>query len=68
MRIVRTAKQRDNLAKFLWDMAKVALTLFVIGPLARPESLSFVGILIGSVLGFTSGFGAYILDGKEVKK
>jgi hypothetical protein len=32
MRIIRTEKQKDNLAKFFWDMAKVTLTLVFVTP------------------------------------
>ena len=49
-------------------MAKVALTLFVIAPVAKSESINLLGVSIGFVLEFTSGFFGYMLDGSEVKK
>jgi hypothetical protein len=40
VKIIHTEKQRENLAKYFWDMSKVAFAVFVIGPFAKPESLS----------------------------
>jgi hypothetical protein len=68
MRIIRTDKQKDNLAKFFWDMAKVAFTLLVIGPFAKPEGLSSAGLLVGIAIGFVLVFMGHFLDGREVLK
>ncbi len=68
MQIIRTDKQKDNLAKFFWDMAKVAFTLLVIGPFAKPESISLLGLVIGTSIGVVLGLWGYILDGMEVRK
>jgi hypothetical protein len=67
VKIIRTEKQKDNLAKFFWDMAKVAFTLLVVGPFAKPESISAFGFLIGSGIGVDLGLWGYILDGMEVQ-
>ncbi|MBI3801409.1 MAG: hypothetical protein HY268_31105 [Deltaproteobacteria bacterium] len=68
MQIIRTDKQKDNLAKFFWDMAKVAFTLLVLGPFAKPESISLFGLVIGTSIGIILGLWGYILDGMEVRK
>lgn len=68
MKVIRTEKQKDNLAKFFWDMAKVAFTLLVIGPFAKPESLSSAGLLTGIAIGFVLVFVGHFLDGREVLK
>jgi hypothetical protein len=68
MRIIRTEKQKDNLAKFFWDMSKVAFTLLVIGPFATPGGVSSGGLLIGIVIGFLLSLWGYLLDGMEVSK
>jgi ABC-type microcin C transport system permease subunit YejE len=67
MQIIRTEKQKDNLAKFFWDMAKVAFTLLVIGPFAKPESLTVIGTTIGVAIGAALGLFGYLLDGMEVR-
>ena len=67
MNIIRTDKQKDNLAKFFWDMAKVAFTLLVVAPFAKPESVSALGLLVGSGIGVILGLWGYILDGMEVR-
>ena len=56
------------MAKFFWDMAKVAFTLLVIGPFAKPESLSSAGLLVGIAIGLTLAFMGHFLDGREVLK
>lgn len=66
MQIIRTEKQKDNLAKFFWDMAKVALTLLVLSPFAKPESVSSVGLFSGTAIGILLGLWGYILDDMEV--
>jgi len=68
MRVIRVDKQKDNLAKFFWDMSKVAFTLLVIGPFATPGGVSSVGLLLGIVIGFVLALWGYLLDGMEVSK
>jgi len=68
VRIIRAEKQKDNLAKFFWDMAKVAFTLLVIGPFAKPESLGSAGPLVGIAIGLILAFMGHLLDGREVLK
>lgn len=67
MQIIRTEKQKDNLAKFFWDMAKVALTLLVLGPFAKPDSISPVGLLSGTGISILLGLWGYVLDGMELQ-
>ena len=68
MRIIRAEKQKDNLAKFFWDMAKVAITVLVIGPFAKPESINAVGLVMSTGIGGVLGLCGYLLDGMEVQK
>jgi hypothetical protein len=67
MRIIRSDKQKDNPAKFFWDMAKVAFTLLVLGPFAKPESLNLLGLFAGIAIGVALGLWGYLLDGMEVR-
>jgi hypothetical protein len=66
MRILRTEKQRENLAKFFWDIPKVAFTFFVITPLASPQSYGLVQVIAGLAIGFLLVLIGYILDGRKV--
>jgi len=68
MKIIRTDKQKDNMAKFFWDMSKVAFTLLVIGPFATAERYSLPGLLAGIGVGFIVAFVGHFLDGREVLK
>lgn len=68
MRIIRAEKQKDNLAKFFWDMAKVAFTLLVLGPFVKPESLNILGLIVGATIGVALGLWGYLLDGMEIRE
>lgn len=68
MPFIKSEKQKDNLAKFSYDVAKIILAIIVIGPLAKPESFHlflFIGGYFVSMLFFVLGF---LLDAKEVKE
>ena len=67
MQLIRSEKQKDNLAKFSYDIAKIILAVTVVGPIAKPESFHFVlfvGGFVVTVIFFVFG---YMLDAKEVK-
>jgi len=67
MPLIRTEKQKDNLAKFSYDVAKIILAITVVSPIAKPQTfhlLLFVGGFIVTMLFFILG---YVLDAKEVK-
>ncbi len=67
MPFIKTEKQKDNLAKFSYDIAKIILAITVISPIAKPETFHFslfIGGFVVTVLFFIFG---YMLDAKEVK-
>ncbi len=67
MLLIKTEKQKDNLAKFSYDIAKIILAITVISPIAKPETFHlslFIGGFMVTMLFFVLG---YILDAKEVK-
>jgi hypothetical protein len=68
MQILRTEKQRENLAKFFWDMAKVAFTFFGVTPFAQTQSLGLIRTLAGLITAFTLLIIGYILDGRKVEE
>ena len=66
MLLIRTEKQKDNLVKFSYDVAKIILAVTVVGPIAKPETFNFylfIGGLVVAILFFIFG---YMLDGREV--
>ena len=68
MSFIKTEKQKDNLAKFAYDTAKIILAITVISPIAKPEtfhSALFVGGFIVTILFFALGC---LLDTKEVEQ
>ena len=68
MSFMKTEKQKDNLAKFCYDTAKIILAITVISPIANPEtfhSALFVGGFIVTMLFFALGC---LLDTKEVEQ
>lgn len=67
MQIIRTEKQKDNLAKFFWDDAKIALAALIIGPLTRPESAGIWVIVLGILATLAFALLGYLFDGMEVK-
>lgn len=63
----KTEKQKDNLAKFLYDLAKIILGIMVITPLAKPEEINLSALISGIYIVILCFLYAYYLDGKEVK-
>jgi len=66
MGFIKTEKQKDNIAKFSYDTAKIILAITVISPIAKPEAFHFalfVGGFIVAILFFALGC---LLDTKEV--
>ena len=62
MPLIKTEKQKDNLAKFSYDMAKIIIAITVVGPIAKPESFHvalFAGGFVVTILFFVFD---YILD------
>jgi hypothetical protein len=67
MRFMKTEKQKDDLAKFSYDTAKIILAITVISPIAKLEtfhSALFIGGFIVTIRFFALGC---LLDTKEVK-
>jgi hypothetical protein len=67
MRIVRTEKQKDNLAKYAWDMSKIMVTALAIAPFAQPEAVDIRVVGVGVLAGILLALIGYLLDGMEIK-
>jgi hypothetical protein len=44
-------KQKDNLAKFSYDLGKIVLAITVITPLAKSEAFHFLSTTLGLMAG-----------------
>lgn len=67
MSLIKTEKQKDNVAKFSYDTAKIILAITVISPIAKPETFHFslfIGGFVVTLLFFMLG---YTLDAKELR-
>jgi hypothetical protein len=67
MRIIRTDKQKDNLAKYWWDLSKIAVAALGIAPFAKPEAVDLRVVGLGLLSGILSALFGYLLDGMEIK-
>lgn len=67
MRIIRTKQQKDNLAKYCWDLSKIAIAALGIAPLAKPETVDLRIAASGFLVGILFAVFGYILDGMEVQ-
>lgn len=47
VQLIRTEKQKDNLAKYLYDISKIVFAVAVIGPIAKPESINKYVLIFG---------------------
>jgi len=73
MAFIKTEKQKDNLSKFAYDVAKIIIAIIVISPIVTPEPINFylfvgdlfVGGLVLSIMFLIFGS---ILDRREAKK
>ena len=67
MRLIRTKEQKDNLAKYCWDVSKITIAALVIAPLAKPETVDLRAVILGIFVGVLFAVFGYILDGMEVQ-
>jgi uncharacterized protein DUF6722 len=66
MPLIRTQKQRDNLARFLYDMAKIIVATSVLAPVVNLSAFSYATVAAGLVVAIASFCMAFYLDGLEV--
>lgn len=67
MRIIRTDTQKENLAKYCWDLSKIVVAALVIAPFAKPESVNPGAVIIGLLSGIMLALAGYILDGMRIE-
>ena len=66
MRIIRNEKQKDNLAKYSFDISKIIFAIVVISPFAKPESFDFMIVVGGFIVCLIFLIFGNLLDIKEV--
>ncbi|MBW8050541.1 MAG: hypothetical protein FVQ77_09420 [Cytophagales bacterium] len=50
IKLIKTKEQKDNNAKFCYDIAKINFALFIIGPITKPEEFNFLIVIWGFVV------------------
>ena len=68
MKVIKNNLQKQNLSKFLYDIAKIIFSTVVIFQIIKPQKFEawiFISGIIATVFAF---LWAYILDGKEMTK
>ncbi|MBI2968600.1 MAG: hypothetical protein HYY40_12425 [Bacteroidetes bacterium] len=68
MRIIKTEKQKDNLAKYIYDISKVVFAVAVIGPIAKPESTDKYTLIVGVAFTIIVFIFASIIDSNKFKQ
>jgi len=66
MSFIKTKEQKNNLAKFSYDLAKIIFAIIVIGPFVKSESFTIFAFLGGAIFTIIFFLIGYTLDGKEV--
>ncbi len=61
-----TEKQKDNVAKFLYDVTKITLATLVLSPFTNKEPMEIWVLIVGILVTFISFVLAFNLDKKEV--
>ncbi|MBI5750109.1 MAG: hypothetical protein HZA00_13405 [Nitrospinae bacterium] len=66
--MLETEKQKDNLAKFLYDIAKIDFAAFVVARISKFTEFTILDFIIGILATIIPIIVALILDGKEMKQ
>lgn len=65
IRLIKTEKQKDNIAKFCYDVAKVILALTVIGPMIKFSGFHIFSFMTGLIISIIFFIFGNLLDIKE---
>jgi len=64
--MIKTEKQKDNAAKFFYDVAKIDFAAMVIAQIANPLGFKLWVVILGIMATILPFMVAFILDGKEI--
>jgi len=68
MKVIKNEVQKQNLSKFLYDVAKIIFAAVVIVQIMKPHEFKTWVFISGLIVTIIFFLWAYILDGKEIKK
>ena len=68
MLLVMTEKQKTNLAKFFYDIAKIDFVALVVAQFANPSNLKYWILIVGIIATIVPLLVGFILDKEENKK
>ena len=68
VKLVKSELQKQNLAKFLYDIAKIIFGVVVVAQIVKPEEFKAWVFISGVAAVVIFFFWAYILDGKEIRQ
>ena len=68
MNVIKNELQKQNLSKFLYDVAKIIFATVVIVQIMKPHEFKTWVFISGLIVTIIFFLWAYILDGKEIKK
>jgi len=68
MKVIKNEIQKQNLSKFLYDIAKIIFGAVVIFQIIKPHEFEAWIFISGFSTMIFAFLWAYILDGKEIKK
>jgi len=58
-------RQRENTAKYLYDLSKIVLATAVLGNLVGGDRINVLSLAIGAPMGYLLFWWAHVLDGAE---
>lgn len=67
MALIKTEKQKNNTAKFFYDIAKIDFAAMVVAQIVNPSALKLWILIMGILATFIPFIVAFTLDGKEIE-
>jgi len=66
IKLIKSEKQKDNIAKFCYDIAKISIAFSVIGPIAKFENFNIYSFSVGFVVSIIFFIFGNLLDIKKI--
>ncbi|MCH8319133.1 MAG: hypothetical protein IIA88_11685 [Bacteroidetes bacterium] len=65
IKLITTKEQKDNNAKFCYDIAKIVFALGVIGPVAKPKEFNLVLMIVSFIVAIIFYIFGNLIDRKQ---